>query len=231
MEKNLSRTRPVCFRPETGMYEQKAWRAGAYLCGIDEVGRGCLAGPVIAVAALLPLQTAHPLLVDSKILTETKRLIAYSWLKEHAVWGTGIISSGLIDELNIYQATQRAMKKAVYTLMSQLPSSHTIDSVVIDAMPLFLKGYEDIPIHSYPKGESWSSSIAAASIIAKVTRDELMTQIVGQFPAHGMELHKGYGTPIHQQALQASGITLIHRVTFLKSLLAQEDKTGQTTLF
>lgn len=123
------------------------------------------------------------------------------------------------------------MKKAVYALFSQLPASYTIDSIAIDAMPLIIPGLSHIPVHAYPKGETWSYSIAAASIIAKVTRDELMASMNKDFPAYSLHSHKGYGTAVHQQGIITTGASLIHRASFLKSLTPQSDQTGQTSLF
>lgn len=232
MEKILPGQKGLYFRPNKGIFEEEAWKAGAYLCGIDEVGRGCLAGPVVAVAALLPAQTDHPLLVDSKILSETNRLTAYAWLQQHALWGTGIISADLIDTLNIYKATQKAMKRAFYGLLSQLSPRHSLHAVAIDAMPLSFTGYAHLPVHAHPKGESWSPSIAAASIIAKVLRDQMMTQAAKDFPAYVFDAHKGYGTPIHQHGLALQGPSLFHRATFLKEQsTSSTDQSAQTTLF
>lgn len=233
MEKILPGLKSHYFKPNKGFFEEEAWQAGAYLCGIDEVGRGCFAGPVVAVAALLPAHTDHPLLIDSKILSETNRLIAYAWLQQHARWATGIINADLIDNLNIYQATRRAMKRAFYGLLSQLPPDrYPLHAVAIDAMPLTFTGYADIPVHAHPKGESWSPSVAAASIIAKVIRDQLMAQAAQEFPAYAFDAHKGYGTPTHQQALTLHGPSLFHRTTFLKEQSsATTDKNAQTSLF
>lgn len=231
MEKILSTKRKLFFKPEIGIFEQEAWSTGAYLCGIDEVGRGCFAGPVVAVAAILPLHTQHELLVDSKILTETKRDVAYAWLQEHALWATGIVSPQQVDECNIYKATQKAMRKAVYGLFSALPAHDNINSIAIDAMPLEVKGLEHIPVHAYPKGEWWSPSIAAASIIAKVTRDRLMADMASHFPTYHFQGHKGYGTAVHQESIQRAGPSFMHRVSFLKSFAPTHDTAHQQSLF
>ncbi len=232
MEKILSRPKSLYFRPNKNVFEEEAWKAGSYVCGIDEVGRGCLAGPVVAVAALLPPYTDHSLLVDSKILSETNRLEAYAWLQENAVWATGIISADLVDTLNIYRATQKAMRRAFFGLLAQMGNHRTLHAVTIDAMPLSFIGYTHIPVHAHPKGESWSCSVAAASIIAKVLRDHLMSQAAQDFPSYFFDAHKGYGTASHHQGLSFAGPSLLHRVSFLKdSSTTSRDHNEQTSLF
>lgn len=215
-------------------FEEKIWADKAYLCGMDEVGRGCLAGPVVTAAVILhPLQK-HDLLVDSKILTEKKRLAAAQWIQANSWYSFGIVNARMVDKLNIYRATQLAMKKALYGLFSahQVPRPELI---LIDAMPLTLAGeLKSIKISSFTKGESKSISIAAASILAKVKRDELMKRVNSFFPGYDLSSNKGYGSPKHLAGLRSQNRSLLHRTSFLKNIKIGEndgDKTGQQSLF
>ncbi|MCK5632455.1 ribonuclease HII [bacterium] len=231
MEKIKPAIRPVKYKKN--YFENAAWKAKNTVCGVDEVGRGCLAGPLVTGAVILPAGSKHPLLKDSKILTEKERLCAYNWIIKNSWYSIGIVNSKTIDQKNIWQATLIAMKKAVLQLLATCPQDPTF--FLIDAMPLKLSDtdYKNIPIIHAPKGESWSCSIAAASIVAKVTRDRLMKVFDPLFPGYNLTQHKGYGTKKHREAIQRLGATIIHRKSFLKNILKKEkdESNEQQTLF
>lgn len=179
------------------------------VCGIDEVGRGPLAGPVVAGAVILPTDCEILYLNDSKKLSEKKRELLYDEIMEKAVaTGIGVISPARIDEINILQATYEAMRMAISNLKVQ-PSVLLNDAVTI---PLV-----EIPQVPIIKGDAKSVSIAAASIIAKVTRDHMMVEYEEIYPGYGFASNKGYGSAQHIAALKELGPTPIHRRTFIKN--------------
>ena len=181
------------------------------VCGIDEVGRGPLAGPVVAGAVILPTDCEILYLNDSKKLSEKKRELLYDEIMEKAVaTGIGVISPARIDEINILQATYEAMRMAISNLKVQ-PSVLLNDAVTI---PLV-----EIPQVPIIKGDAKSVSIAAASIIAKVTRDHMMVEYEEIYPGYSFASNKGYGSAQHIAALKELGPTPIHRRTFIKNLL------------
>lgn len=183
-----------------------------FIAGIDEVGRGPLAGPVVAACVIMPLENGIVGIDDSKKLSEKKRQDLYEHITQHALSiGIGIVDSREIDELNIYQATKVAMQRAIED-MSVKP-----DYLLIDAMQLD----NQLPQQSLIKGDANSYQIAAASIVAKVTRDRLMKEYAVQYPHYDFENNAGYGTPKHLDGLQKHGITPIHRLTFepIKSMI------------
>ena len=212
-------------------FEKDAWASGQLVCGIDEVGRGCLAGPVVTGAVILPPNTSYRLLKDSKEMSESDRNQAFSWICEKATYATATMSWQQIDRLNIYQATRRAMKQAAIGAISQVLDQNMIKYVVIDAMPLTLPGYEQIECHSFIKGETYSNSIAAASILAKVIRDRLMATMATSFPAYGLARSKGYGTKEHLVGLDSVGTSIIHRQSFLSKISLHEALGAQQSLF
>lgn len=192
------------------VYEEK-YSDYAYICGIDEVGRGPLAGPVVAGAVILPKECKLLYLNDSKQLTEKKREELYDRIMEEAVAvGIGYNSPERIDEINILQATYEAMREAISKL-SVAPTLLLNDAVTIPGLPEELK---QVPII---KGDAKSISIAAASIVAKVTRDRLMVQYDEVFPEYGFAANKGYGSAAHIEALQTYGPCPIHRHSFIKN--------------
>ena len=207
---------------QKNQFETTAWDRKATICGIDEVGRGCLAGPVVTAAAILPVNINHDLLRDSKTLSEKQREIAYLLLIKNCWYGVGLINNRLIDKHNIYQATLLAMKKALVQVLIHAPEQPEI--IVIDAMPLKTgdTGFGAIPVHFFTKGESKSTSIAAASIIAKVTRDRMMQHFNKAFPGYYLDGHKGYATKKHREVLQIQPPSLIHRNTFLSNIMKQK---------
>ena len=202
-------------------FEKKAWTNDLYVCGIDEAGRGCLAGPVVAAAVILPIGTKKHF-EDSKKITASKREADFKWITENAYYSTASTSNEIIDKINIYQATRCAMEQAYKELIGCIPFSYqALRYLIVDAMPLsFGKDYlhETLEIDHFPFGESVSTSIAAASIVAKVTRDRLMNEMAEIFPAFSFHKHKGYGTKQHLQELASNGYTINHRISFLKAL-------------
>lgn len=180
----------------------------ARIVGADEAGRGPLAGPVVAGAAIVPFDFDSPhfnRLNDSKKLDEATREVLYEELTPYIEWGVGIVDAATIDEINIRQASWLAMKKAIAALET-LPDYVLIDGLPYDAGPW--------PYEALVKGDARSLSIAAASVIAKVTRDRLMLQYHEEFPAYGFAQHKGYPAPKHLKALLEHGACSIHRTTF-----------------
>ena len=179
------------------------------LCGVDEAGRGPLAGPVYAAAVILPRHLEIPGLTDSKKLSDKKRRELFPVIQEQATaFGIGFASEAEIDEINILQATFLAMKRA----LAQLPIRP--DLALIDGNRETDFG---IPVKTVVKGDSLSANIAAASILAKVSRDDYMLRLAEAYPQYGFDIHKGYGTKAHYQALREFGPSDVHRKTFLKS--------------
>lgn len=180
-----------------------------YICGIDEVGRGPFAGPVVACAVILPKDCDILYLNDSKKLSEKKREELFVEIKEKAVsYGIGIVSEKVIDEINILQATYEAMRQAINNL------SVKPDILLNDAVTIPLVDIKQVPII---KGDAKSASIAAASIVAKVTRDHMMEEFDLVYPGYEFAKNKGYGTKAHRDALKAIGPCEIHRKTFIKN--------------
>ena len=180
------------------------------VCGIDEAGRGPLAGPVCAAAVIMPYGIIIDGVNDSKKLTEKKRELLFDTIKEKSLcYGIAFSDEKEIDEVNILNATFLAMKRAVKSLKIQP------DLILVDGnrLPDF-----DIPAKAIIKGDSLSHSIACASILAKVTRDRLMKELSKKYPEYGFEKHKGYGTKAHYEAIKANGVCEIHRKTFLKNM-------------
>lgn len=198
-------------RVETLCVYEKEYSAYNYICGIDEAGRGPLAGPVVAGAVILPKDSRILYINDSKKLSEKKREELFEVIKKEAVsYSTGIVSPERIDEINILQATYEAMRMAIAGLNVK-PDILLNDAVTIPDIDI-----EQIPII---KGDAKSISIGAASIIAKVTRDHIMYEYDKQYPEYGFAKHKGYGTAQHTKAISEYGACPIHRKTFLKNLL------------
>lgn len=178
-----------------------------YICGIDEVGRGPLAGPVVACAVILPKETYYRYLNDSKKVTEKRREKLYDEITNEAVaYSLGIVSPQIIDEINILQATYKAMQEAINGL-SIKPDKILVDAVHIPDI--------SIPQVSIVKGDAKSVSIAAASIVAKVYRDRMMADYDKLYPEYCFAKNKGYGTKAHMEALRTIGISPIHRKTFV----------------
>ncbi len=184
------------------------------ICGIDEAGRGPLAGPVCAAAVILPPHLELPGLDDSKKLSDKRRRELMPVIKEKAIaWGIGFASHEEIDQINILQATFLAMERA-------------LDSMEIKPSFALIDGNREkdfgLPVKTVVKGDSLSANIAAASILAKVTRDDLMEAMAQEYPGYGFEIHKGYGTKAHYAALTGLGPCAIHRMTFLKKFYGEK---------
>lgn len=195
---------------ENGSYAQGI----QVICGVDEAGRGPLAGPVCAAAVILPKHLELPGLTDSKKLTDKRRRELFPIIKEQAIaYGIGLASEQEIDEINILQATFLAMERALAQL------SVRPDLALIDGNREKDFG---IPVKTVVKGDSLSANIAAASILAKVTRDDLMLEIAKQYPEYGFDIHKGYGTKAHYEALRAHGASPVHRSTFLRKFYGEK---------
>ena len=193
-------------------FEHAAYEKGyTAVCGIDEAGRGPLAGPVYAAAVLLPEGLVIEGLNDSKKLSEKKREALFDVICENALaWGVGFADEKEIDEINILQATYLAMRRA-YENMQQKCDYVLVDGNRMPPMP--------VPGETIVKGDAKSPSIAAASILAKVSRDRVMLEYAKQYPEYQFEKHKGYGTKVHTEALLQHGPSPIHRKTFLKKIL------------
>lgn len=185
-----------------------------YICGIDEVGRGPLAGPVVAAAVILPKDETILYLNDSKKLSEKKREALYEEIMDKAyATGIGMVGPERIDEINILQATYEAMRQAIGNLKVR-PDLLLNDAVTIPEV--------DIPQVPIIKGDAKSVSIAAASIIAKVTRDRMMVEYDKTMPGYDFASNKGYGTKAHMEALRKLGPTPIHRRSFIKNIIHGE---------
>lgn len=184
------------------------------ICGVDEAGRGPLAGPVCAAAVILPKYLEIPGLTDSKKISDKRRRELFPEIQKQALFfGIGFASEREIDEINILQATFLAMERA----LAKLPV--TPELALIDGNREKDFG---IPVKTVVKGDSLSANIAAASILAKVSRDDLMLEMARQYPQYGFEVHKGYGTKAHYDALRTYGPSPIHRQSFLKKFYGKE---------
>ncbi|MBQ8359410.1 MAG: ribonuclease HII [Oscillospiraceae bacterium] len=184
------------------------------ICGVDEAGRGPLAGPVCAAAVILPPNTEIPGLNDSKKLSDKKRRELYPIIKEKAIaYGIAFADHQEIDEINILQATYLAMERAINQL------SVKPELVLVDGNRAKDFG---IPVETVVHGDSLSASIAAASVLAKVTRDDYMLKMAEEYPGYDFEIHKGYGTKAHYAALTELGACPIHRRSFLKKFYGEK---------
>ena len=202
---------------EVNLWEiEKTWADRGFhaICGIDEAGRGPLAGPVCAAAVILPEGLEIPGLNDSKKLTDKKRRELFPIIEGQALaYGIGWASQEEIDDINILQATFLAMSRAVEQLNIR-PDLALVDG---NRAPTL-----DLPVETVVKGDSLSSSIAAASVLAKVSRDDVMLRMAEEYPGYGFEVHKGYGTKAHYEALRTFGPSPIHRRTFLKKFYGEK---------
>jgi len=191
-------------------YEARLWERGiAHIAGIDEVGRGCLFGDVVAAAVILPAHLQLEGVYDSKKLSEKKREACYEQItSEAAAWSVARVDAQTVDRINIKQAARLAMRLAVEALAIR-PAHLLIDAERVDL---------DIPQTSIVKGDQLSQSIAAASIVAKVTRDRLCHEWDSLYPQYGIAVHKGYATKLHRERIMAHGPTPLHRRSFLKNI-------------
>lgn len=189
-------------------YERELWQNGVnYIGGVDEVGRGPLNGPVVTACCVLPRDFKLEGLTDSKKLTEKKRNIFFDYIKENAIcYAISMCTPEEIDKWNIYEATKVAMKRAIEEVREKIPLEH----VLIDAMPLDL----EMKSTSIIKGDAKSISIAAASVLAKVTRDNMMYELDKKYPMYGYKNHKGYPTKKHIEAIHKYGLIEGYRKTY-----------------
>lgn len=174
--------------------------------GTDEAGRGPLYGPVVAACVVLPEGFELEGLNDSKKLSEKKRNIFYDYIVENTIYGIGIVSPEEIDKINIYEASRKAMIEAIRKVQKQIP----LEYVLSDAMPIDI----DVPVMPIIKGDAKSISIAAASVIAKVTRDKILYEIDKKYPEYGFKNHKGYPTKKHLEAINKYGLIKGYRKTY-----------------
>ncbi len=194
----------------------QVFEAGEFLvAGIDEAGRGPLAGPVVAASVILPRDVVFEGINDSKKLTAQERDRLYDEIMKKAISvGVGIVSADIIDEINILQATFRAMKKAVFSM------DHGAGVLLVDGNQTIPEINPSVTQHAVIQGDSKSVSIAAASIIAKVTRDRIMMNYHQEYPMYGFNGHKGYGSKGHIATIKQIGPSKIHRMSFLKNILS-----------
>lgn len=189
---------------------EKSWfdRGVNLICGVDEAGRGPLAGPVCAAAVILPKELDIPGLNDSKKLSDKRRRELFPIIKEQSIaYGIAMVDHETIDQINILQATYLAMKQAIAQLAVK-PELALVDGN--------RSGDFGVDVETVVHGDSLSASIAAASVLAKVTRDDYMLEMAQRYPGYGFEIHKGYGTKAHYEALRLMGSSPIHRMTFLR---------------
>ncbi len=188
-------------------YEKELFKEGYHnIIGTDEAGRGPLYGPVVAGAVILPKDFKLEGLTDSKKLSEKKRNLFYDYITKNTIWAVGIVSAKEIDEINIYEASKKAMTIAINKIRKKINA----DYVLTDAMKLDL----DIPVKPLIKGDAKSITIAAASVIAKVTRDKMMYELDEKYPEYGFKNHKGYPTKKHLEALNKYGLIEGYRLTY-----------------
>lgn len=193
-------------------YERPYWDKGLLVAGIDEVGRGPLAGPCVAAAVIMPIDCMIPGVNDSKKLSEKKRQELFRLIKEQAIcYGVGIVDNRVVDEINILNAAKTAFAQAFFelTIKPAYVFCDKIGGIDIDTE------YEELV-----GGDRRCYSIAAASIIAKVTRDEMMCEFESLYPNYGFAKHKGYGTKQHREAIIEYGVCDIHRMSFLKKIIS-----------
>ncbi|MEI7027353.1 ribonuclease HII [Paenibacillus sp. y28] len=197
-------------------YEMKLWEQGIqHIAGIDEVGRGCLFGDVIAAAVILPPDKQYEGINDSKKLSEKKRNALYELIMQEAVAvGIGRVDAAAVDKINIKQAARLAMRIALEAL-EITPEYLLVDAERVDS---------ELPQMAVIHGDALSQSIAAASIVAKVTRDRLCLEWDMQFPEYGIAVHKGYGTKFHREQLEAYGASPMHRKTFLRNFQFEQQE-------
>lgn len=188
-------------------YEKQLYKQGInIIAGTDEAGRGPLYGPVVAACVVLPKDFNLEGLNDSKKLSEKKRNLFYDYIIENTIYGIGIISPEEIDKINIYEASRKAMKIAIKEVQKQIP----VEYVLTDAMPIDL----NIPVMPIIKGDAKSITIAAASVIAKVTRDRILYEVDKKHPEYGFKNHKGYPTKKHLEAINKYGLIEGYRKTY-----------------
>ncbi len=215
-------------------FEKNAWCNEQLVCGIDEVGRGCLAGPVVVAAVVLPLHCSQ-YFTDSKKTTLARRHNDFEWIMRYAHVVLAYADHSIIDQKNIYRTTQDLMHRAFTMLMAQQNlTSISLRYLISDAMPLHPHRSlisKNLEIYHFNHGESISTTIAAASIVAKVTRDRIMSNMTSLFPSFSFDKHKGYGTKDHSSQIQSYGLTIIHRRSFITQARKENHDEQQHLLF
>ncbi len=213
------------FNIKKNSFEFFFWKGSKIVCGVDEAGRGCLAGPVVAGAVVLKPWLDSTLLKDSKILSQKSRQKAFEWIKNNCLYSFAMADVFEIDEKNIAVATKLAMERACFKIFAQLKEEISklgciiVDSVKLDFTDKISGLSEEFKVFSFNKCESISSSVAAASIVAKVARDSIITQLDESFPGFLLSKHKGYGTAEHIEKIRQLGASVIHRKLFVTSAL------------
>jgi ribonuclease HII len=193
----------------------------AVIVGIDEAGRGALAGPVVAGACLLiPELEDHPLVADSKSLSFKQREEAFSWIGQNCTYGYGIVEGSEVDEFGILACTEKAMQEALAMIEAHVDPTY----LLIDGRDKFWFNY---PKSGVVRGDESEPCISAASIVAKVTRDRLMIEYAEEYPHYRFDEHKGYGAPWHIEAIEMFGICPLHRKTFLKNITVGQPSRNQ----
>ena len=212
--KNKKQKRNVRAAAPSLYYEQR-FKAKGFdsVIGVDEAGRGPLAGPVVAAAVMLKTTTFENRIDDSKKLSALQRGKAFPEITEKSIFGIGIVGERSIDRLNILVATQRAMEQAIVNLLAKVRCDKSRIHLLVDGNVALDMG---IACTAIIKGDAKSKSIACASILAKVTRDRIMTLYDRMYPQYGFIQHKGYPTAMHREAIRAHGPSLIHRMSFLR---------------
>lgn len=203
--------------PEINEFELEAWSNQNFVCGIDEAGRGPLFGPMTIGCVVLPQNTDNQYLIDSKKLSESARNKAYNWILQNAFYHVVSVPAETLDKKNINHATGFAIKKLLHEFFDKYPFLDC-SKILIDHVKIDFDNFRSIPIFTAPKGETWSNSIAAASIVAKVFRDNLVDSISSCFPAFSLSQHKGYATALHTKELLTKGRSVWHRKKYCDTL-------------
>lgn len=212
---NLIKTPLIDYRTISYNYFEKLyWEKGLMVCGVDEVGRGPLAGPIVAAAVSLANNANSPLIKDSKTLSERQLLQAFDWITTNGSYAIGMANHNFIDTHSITTANHFAMKKAISSLIHAL--NNPLSAIIVDAVRLEVNQSFNNAIYAFYKAESLSISVAAASIVAKVYRDRLMNSYNALFSGYAFDTNKGYGTQKHYKALKEKELSTIHRKSFLK---------------
>ncbi len=191
--------------------------------GLDEVGRGSLAGPVVAGACWLNPRRRNVRIADSKALTLTEREKAFAWIAQHCKYGIGMVSATEIDDIGILAATEKAMQLAIVDLKRHIEPEY----LLVDGRDKFTFAY---PHTSIIRGDQKERCISAASIVAKVIRDRLMTDLAVSFPEYGFDRHKGYGTDIHCSAIRKHGLCVLHRRSFVGRIISGENDSDNLSV-
>lgn len=222
---------------EQDCFEQQLWQDAKFLCGLDEAGRGCLAGPVVAAAVILPANTKFALLKDSKILSDKQRREAFAWIVQNCWYSFAVADSWAINKFNILEASKLAMLKAFSQLLAAFPhkpelvGGAVVDAVKLDALREHKNLGADFKIWHPCKAESISSSVAAASIVAKVMRDDILIRMSSSFNCYDFAQHKGYGTAAHVAKILSHGASVLHREKFVTTILQKmEQKNNVKTI-